>query len=93
MALKNSAEHYDLYLQYQNARHSGGGMDQDSREQYRHFLLQSNVDTKLVEFRDSKGIVAVSIIDKLEDGLSSFTPSSTLKIDRPVMAHTAFVGR
>jgi arginine-tRNA-protein transferase len=71
MDLKNSAEHYDLYLQYQSARHSGGGMDQDSREQYRHFLLQSNVDTKLVEFRDSKGIVAVSIIDKLEDGLSS----------------------
>ena len=71
MDLKNSAEHYDLYLQYQSTRHSGGGMDQDSREQYRHFLLQSNVDTKLVEFRDSKGIVAVSIIDKLEDGLSS----------------------
>ena len=71
MDLKNSVEHYDLYLQYQSARHSGGGMDQDSREQYRHFLLQSNVDTKLVEFRDSKGIVAVSIIDKLEDGLSS----------------------
>ncbi|MBA4740063.1 MAG: arginyltransferase [Burkholderiales bacterium] len=69
--LKNSAEHYDLYLKYQSARHSGGGMDQDSREQYRHFLLQSNVETKLVEFRDSNTVVAVSIIDILEDGLSS----------------------
>ncbi len=71
LELKNSAEHYELYLKYQSARHSGGGMDQDSREQYRHFLLQSNVDTKLVEFRDSKAVVAVSIIDRLGDGLSS----------------------
>ena len=46
-------------------------MDQDSREQYRHFLLQSNVDTKLVEFRDGSQVVAVSIIDQLLDGISA----------------------
>ena len=69
--LKNSTEHYDLYLKYQRARHNGGGMDQDSREQYRHFLLQSNVDTKLVEFRDGSQVVAVSIIDQLLDGISA----------------------
>lgn len=82
--LQDKSEYYDLYQRYQRARHKDGGMDNDDRESYQNFMLQSHVDSLLVEFREpcdaaapgaqtsGQGVLRmVSVIDLLSDGLSS----------------------
>ncbi len=69
--LRFNPEHYALYTRYQLSRHLERDIDQDSQEQYIHFLLQSTIPSHLVEFRDNGVLRMVSIIDELEQGLSS----------------------
>lgn len=70
-------EHYALYTRYQKARHKGGGMDLEDVAQYDDFLVKTNVNTLMVEFRLPSPdkvfgeLKMVSVIDQLNDGLSA----------------------
>lgn len=67
------AEHFALYQRYLAKRHSDGGMDHDSLQDYQQFLLTSRVDTRLIEFRDptTKTLLMVSVVDILVQGISA----------------------
>ena len=71
LPLEFREEHFDLYRRYQHARHKGGGMDLDDSEQYTQFLLSSQVNTSLVEFREGGDLAMVAVVDRVEDGLSA----------------------
>ncbi|MES1983178.1 MAG: arginyltransferase [Pseudomonadota bacterium] len=69
--LTDRAEQFELYQRYQNVRHQDDNLASGSHDQYRNFLLHSHVDSMLVEFREKDALRMVSLIDLLDDGLSS----------------------
>ncbi len=66
-----SDEHFWLYRKYQAIRHSGDSMDDSDPEKYQQFLVQSNIDTFLIEMRIRRRLVGVSVVDHVANGLSA----------------------
>lgn len=65
-------EQYDLFARYQDARHAEGDMADMNAAEYRSMVEDTTVQTMLVEFRTpAHQLMAVSLVDRLEDGLSA----------------------
>ena len=71
-------KHYELFEQYISTRHKDGGMDDFDEKSYQSFLFSSWAETELMEFYLQDELIAVAVMDLLDDGLSAvysfFTP-------------------
>lgn len=66
-----SQEHFALYQRYLDSRHTGGGMDDPTPNQYMEFLTSQWSDTLFFEFRQRDELLAVAVVDQLDDALSA----------------------
>jgi len=77
----NDDDAFNLYHRYISIRHSDGDMFPPDREQYQAFLNSVWDCTRYYRFYDRARLVAVAVVDKLEDGLSAiytfFDPTAT----------------
>lgn len=78
-----TTEQYALFRLYLDHRHADGDMAGMNEQDYAIMLEDTPVDTRVIEFRDTAGtLLAVSLIDVLEDGLSA-----VYSFYRPDMPH------
>jgi arginine-tRNA-protein transferase len=61
----------DLYCRYINTKHKGGGMDNPKRSDYMGFLSSSWMDTMFYEMKLNDNVIAVAVVDLLDDALSA----------------------
>jgi len=71
LPLNFNEEHYNLYVNYQNKRHRNNDKSEDDVADYNDFLINSNVNSKLVEFRLNDQLKMITIIDIIDDGISA----------------------
>ncbi|MEM8498625.1 MAG: arginyltransferase [Pseudomonadota bacterium] len=77
----SDSEYFELYERYISARHQDGDMYPPTREQYDSFLNCEWQSTRFVVFRNESKVIAVSVLDEMENGLSAvytfFDPDET----------------
>lgn len=67
----HTEEHFDLYSRYIEQRHRDGDMYPPDREQYASFLTREWGSTSFVEFRAAGTLIAVAVLDRIDNGLSA----------------------
>jgi leucyl-tRNA---protein transferase len=75
LPLQFKTAHFDLYERYQSARHGEDTPAQTpahTRQAYEQFLLNSQINSHLLELRDARGaLLAVSVVDWVANGASA----------------------
>jgi arginine-tRNA-protein transferase len=79
MPPRATAEQYQLFQRYQQARHGDGDMATMSFYDYRAMVEDTPIETSIIEFRDrQERLLGACLTDRLGDGLSAvysfFTP-------------------
>jgi arginyl-tRNA--protein-N-Asp/Glu arginylyltransferase len=64
-------EYFSLYEEYIAVRHSDGDMYPADPTQFRSFLIEGRAEAVFVEFRCSGKLIAISVVDILNDGISA----------------------
>jgi arginine-tRNA-protein transferase len=64
-------EHFDLYSRYICGRHRDGDMYPPDRAQFNSFLTHEWGATRFVEFREHERLLAVAVLDRLDNGISA----------------------
>src|SRR3546814_8691671 len=68
---QRSDEHFTLYQRYLGARHAGAGMDNPAPEDFDQFLRSRWSQTRFLELRRGKRLLAVAVTDELPQALSA----------------------
>jgi len=72
LAPRATPEQFALFALYQRSRHRDSDMAAMTYDDYRGMVEESTVRTAIVEYREPEGaLVAVSLIDRLDDGMSA----------------------
>lgn len=83
IGLELTDEHFQLYRRYLRERHPDGGMDPDDAEAFYEFLNCPWGETEFWEFRARGALLAVSVVDRIPQGLSAvytfFEPDAPLR--------------
>ena len=72
MPARATAEQFQLFQRYQQARHGDGDMATMSFYDYRAMVEDTPIETFVIEFRDADDrLVGACLTDRLGDGLSA----------------------